>query len=78
MKKSQHNTTYKKLITELKIARLAKGLTQKQVAYQIDKHPPFINKIESGERRIDVVELSQLCRLYGIKLTSLLKRAGLV
>jgi hypothetical protein len=34
-------------------------------------------KRESGERRIDAVELADFCRLYGVKLSAFLKRAGL-
>ena len=36
-----------------------------------------MSKCESGERRIDVVELAEFCRLYGIKLLDLLKSVGI-
>jgi hypothetical protein len=35
----------------------------------------FVNKCETGERRIDIVELAELCKLYGVKLVTLLKQA---
>ena len=37
----------------------------------------FVSKVEKGERRIDVVELADFCRLYGVRLSAFLKRAGL-
>jgi len=37
----------------------------------------FVSKVESGERRVDVVELADFCRIYGIRLSAFLKRIGL-
>jgi transcriptional regulator with XRE-family HTH domain len=37
----------------------------------------FVSKIESGERRLDVVELASICRVYGVSLHELLKSIGL-
>lgn len=77
MKKSKYVKDYAKLVTELKKARISAGLTQLEVALSLNKHPPFISKIENGERRIDVVELIEFCRLYEVSLSALLRRAGL-
>ncbi|MGE0633059.1 MAG: helix-turn-helix domain-containing protein [Pseudobdellovibrionaceae bacterium] len=76
-KKTQHTKDYKKLIEELKAARLAADYTQLEAATALGKHPPFISKIESGERRVDVIELSILCRLYGVKMSHILRKTGL-
>jgi len=77
MRGSQYTARYEKLLAALREARKEAGLTQTEVARHFDAHPPFISKIESGERRLDVVELAELCRIYGLKLRILLKRAGL-
>jgi len=77
MRKTLYNPKYKVLLAELKKARKKAGFTQRDVAKRISKHPPFVYKMESGERRIDVFELSILCRLYGIKVSTLLKSVGL-
>jgi len=37
----------------------------------------FMSKVESGERRIDVIELKQFCRVYGVELAAFLRSAGL-
>ncbi|RYG36435.1 XRE family transcriptional regulator [bacterium] len=45
------------------------GLTQDQVAEMIGKPQSFLSRLESGERRIDIVETAHLARLYGKPLT---------
>jgi hypothetical protein len=39
-------------------------LTQVQVAHALDRPQSFVAKCESGERRVDVIELDQFARLY--------------
>jgi transcriptional regulator with XRE-family HTH domain len=41
------------------------GLTQNEVARSLRRPQSFVSKCESGERRIDVVELLKFARLYG-------------
>jgi hypothetical protein len=36
-----------------------------------------VSKCESGERRVDVVELAQFCRAYGVSLIDFLRDARL-
>ena len=38
----------------------------------------FVSKVEAGERRLDVIELKQFCKVYGIELVAFLRSAGLV
>jgi transcriptional regulator with XRE-family HTH domain len=77
MRKSQHTREYRRLIAALRAAREKAGLTQDQVADRLDTYASFVSKCESGERRLDVVELATLCRLYGIDLLEFLRSAGL-
>jgi transcriptional regulator with XRE-family HTH domain len=39
-------------------------LTQVEVGRKLRKPQAYISKIERGERRVDVVELDELARLY--------------
>jgi hypothetical protein len=39
-------------------------LTQWQVADQLQRPQSFVSKCESGERRIDVIELADFAALY--------------
>jgi transcriptional regulator with XRE-family HTH domain len=54
----------------LREARRAAGLTQAEVAGKLRRPQSFVSKCESGERRVDVVELMEFARLYRKGLTS--------
>jgi len=75
--KSQHSKVYKDLLAALKDARLKAGVTQFEASTKLKKHPPYISKIESGERRIDVVELHELCVIYGVPVSKILRKVGI-
>lgn len=52
------------MLKRLREARLQAGLTQSQAAAALRKPQSFISKCESGERRIDVIELDDFAGLY--------------
>jgi hypothetical protein len=62
---SKHSNAYASLARRLKEARLEAGLTQVMAAGRLHKPQSFISKCESGERRIDVLELKAFAALYG-------------
>ena len=64
MGKSIYSKEYKGVVNKLKKARQEAGLKQEEVAFKLKKPQSFISKIESGERRVDVVELKQLAKIY--------------
>lgn len=78
MEKSQHTAKYRRLIETLRQARERAGLTQQQVAKKLKVYASFVSKCESGERRIDVVELAAFCKAYRLDLIDFLREAGLV
>ena len=63
--KSVYSARYRTLLVRLKQARLDAGLTQSQVAAALERPQSFVSKCESGERRVDAVELEALAMLYG-------------
>jgi len=63
--KSVFSPAYALLLRQLREARLRTGMTQAQAAQRLGRPQSFISKCESGERRIDIVELLQLCGVYG-------------
>ena len=77
MEKSQHSNAYKRLTAALRKAREDAQLTQAEVAERLGLYASFVSKVESGERRIEVVELAQFCKLYGVGLVEFLKAAKL-
>jgi hypothetical protein len=63
--RSSYRHRYTQFLGKLKQARVEAGLTQVEVAHRLKRPQSFVSKIESGERRVDVVELNELARLYG-------------
>lgn len=61
---SLHSPRYKRFLKLLKRARLQAGLTQVEVAAKLHRPQSFVAKCESGERRVDVIELEDFARLY--------------
>ena len=61
---ARRSAAYRLFLTRLREARLAAGLTQMQVAAKLRRPQSFVSKCESGERRVDVVELTEFARLY--------------
>jgi len=55
---------YDAIVQRLIEARRESGLTQREVSAQIDRAHSFLSKCETGERRVDVLELLQLAKLY--------------
>lgn len=49
------------MIKILKEARIKLGLTQEELSLKMGQHRIFVNKVELGERRLDVVELNDIC-----------------
>ena len=70
---------YRAVIDTLKAARISAGMSQRQLAHRIDKHPSFVNKIELIERRLDVLEFIALAKAIGVPPADLLGKmvAGL-
>ena len=57
---------YRRVIDQIKAAREAAGLSQREVARRLGKRVSFINKIELIERRLDIIEFVVLARALDI------------
>jgi len=55
---------HKQLIEKLKNARIEIGLDQIEVAERLNKTQSYISKAESGQRRIDIIQLKEFAKLY--------------
>jgi transcriptional regulator with XRE-family HTH domain len=64
LKDASYRRRYAQFLVRLKQARAEAALTQVEVANRINRPQSFVSKIESGERRVDVLELSELARVY--------------
>lgn len=65
MPKIIYTEQYKKFLERLCQARKESGLTQTDVAKALGKHQSYVAKCESGERRVDIIELVEYSHLYG-------------
>jgi transcriptional regulator with XRE-family HTH domain len=74
MDKSLSSTESEKLAALLRSVRSESGLTQAQVAERLALPQSFVSKYESGERRLDLVELRQICKALGISLVDFVRR----
>ena len=73
MTKSIQTKEYAYLVDRMKKARIEAGLTQVEVAKKIGRPQSHISNIESGQQRIDVIELKRLAQLYGKRIGYFLK-----
>lgn len=71
MEKSIFTPEYVILRTELVKVRTAAGLTQRGLAKRLEVPHSWVAKVESGERRIDVIEMSLFFSACGADPTSI-------
>lgn len=60
----KYEPRYQRFLQRLREARHETGMTQVEVGKKLKKPQAYISKIERGERRIDVVELSDIAKIY--------------
>ena len=66
MEKSTHTTEYLALRAELVSARKSAALSQRDLAAVLDVPHSWVAKVESGERRIDLVEFCWFVTACGL------------
>jgi transcriptional regulator with XRE-family HTH domain len=76
MTDSIHTAEYKRFLERLRKARSDAKLTQAQVAEALGQPQSFVSKCESGERRVDVVELLWFARAFGHSPSYFIKGLG--
>ena len=69
MASASRSPRYRQFLERLRAARLEAGFTQDQVAEQLGRPQSFVSKCESGERRVDVIELETFAEMYARPLT---------
>lgn len=66
MKRTSKETQNEKLLRLLKRIRQEKGIRQVELADRLDVPQSFVSKYESGDRRLDILELRKVCEAIGI------------
>ncbi len=65
MKKSTQTKEYAVFVQMLRAARIDAGLTQAQAAKKLDRPQSHISNVETGQQRVDVIELKRFAKMYG-------------
>ena len=55
---------HNEIVKRLKQARLDSGLGQVEASKKLGKTQSYLSKIESGQRRFDVLQLKEFAKLY--------------
>ena len=64
MVKSIHTREYAYFVERLRKARMETGLTQVEVAKKLRRPQSHISNVESGQQRVDVIELQNFAKIY--------------
>ena len=74
MEKSIYSEHQERLQELLRRVRVDAGLRQVDLARRLGQPQSFVSKYESGERRLDLLELRQICQTVGLTLEEFVRR----
>ena len=64
MSRTIRTKEYEAIIERLRKARQEAGLRQVDVAKKLSRPQSYISRVESGEYRVDVLEITKFAKLY--------------
>lgn len=67
-----HDPRYLEFVARLRQARKARHLTQAELAARLAKPQAYVSKVETCERRIDLIETAEWCVHLHVRLDDLL------
>ena len=73
MTQTIYSKEHEYIVKQLKKAREKADLSQEQVAKILDTTQSYISKIESGQRKIDVVQLKKIAKIYNQNINYFIK-----
>lgn len=74
MASSIHSPEHQRLVAILRELRTNAGLRQVELAERLGRHQSYVSKYETGERRLDLIELQAICQAVGSSLRELVER----
>lgn len=74
MRKSIPQTHYATLRKLLKECRLNEGLRQVDLARRLRKEQNYVSRYERGDRRLDVLELREICSALDVGVIEFMRR----
>ena len=70
MAKTIHRSEYEILLRRLRELRVDAGVTQSTLSGKLGRSQSFVSDIERGARRLDTLELRDICHLLGSDLVA--------
>ena len=67
-----HDPLYIEFVAKLRAARKTKGISQQELGKRIGKEQSFVSKVETCERRLDLIEAARWCAVLDIQLEDVL------
>ncbi|MDD4477328.1 MAG: helix-turn-helix transcriptional regulator [Patescibacteria group bacterium] len=64
MPRAIYTKDHNAIVERLKTARIKAGLGQVEAAKKLGKTQSYLSKIESGQRRFDVLQLKEFAKIY--------------
>ena len=74
MRKSIHSPEYERVLAVLVDMRKKTGMTQRDLAKKLGREHSFVWRIETGERRLDVIEFHWVCQALGQDTAAIYKK----
>ena len=74
MEKSLQTAGHQKLAELIRTLRVESGQTQVELAERLGETQSAVSKVESGQRRLDLVQLATYATALGIKVSKLVER----
>ncbi len=74
MKQSSRKIQQEKLLVLLKQIRHDKGIRQTELAEKLGVPQSYVSKYEAGDRRLDLLELRQICDAMGISIYEFIEK----
>lgn len=68
MPKPIHRAEYDVVRGLIRELRISAGIKQAELSESLGKPQPYISAIETGHRRVDIVEIRDICRVLGLTL----------
>ena len=73
MSSSLYSKEHKNIVEKLIKARREAGIDQVDVAKKLGRSQSYLSKIESGQRKIDVIQLKKIAKIYNKEINYFLK-----
>jgi transcriptional regulator with XRE-family HTH domain len=67
MPASLFTAAHQEIVTAVKELRRQAGLSQRQLADALGREQNLVGRIETGQRRVDLIEFVQICRACGVE-----------